>query len=90
MEKEIYNEDMIKVVWQSSVDTSSISDRAQVVVVDGDVVLEVLTANVGFWDRLKLGIKWIFTSKPFVFTRQLLDEDFRKIGVAYGEKNCQG
>lgn len=78
---------MMKVIWQSSIDTSSITERAQIIEVDGDMVLEVLTAHVGFFERLKLGLKWIFTSKPLVFTRQLLDEDFRKIGEAYGEKD---
>lgn len=80
----------MKVVWESSVDTSSIAERARIIDVDGDMILEVLTAHVGFWKRIGLAIKWAFTGKPIVFTRLILDEDIKKIGGDYGKENSEG
>lgn len=74
----------MKVIWESSVDTSSIAERARIVDVDGDMILEVLTAHVGFFKRIGLAFKWAFTGKPIVFTRLILDDDIKKIGGSYG------
>lgn len=79
----------MKVIWESSVDTSSIAERARIIDVDGDMILEVLTAHVGFLKRVVLAVKWAFTGKPIVFTRLILDDDIKKIGGNHGEEDNQ-
>ena len=79
----------MKVIWESSVDTSSIAERARIIDVDGDMILEVLTAHVGFLKRVVLAVKWAFTGKSIVFTRLILDDDIKKIGGNHGEEDNQ-